>query len=298
MIKAYMLKTYHFSAPLSGPKLLVLGAIHGNEKCGTMAIAAVMAELEAKLFSLAKGSVTFVPICNPKAYLAHQRYVDHNLNRLIGATAPPPSYEATLAPFIEQLIDAHDVLLDLHSYTSGRGPFLFLDHDTAEQRAYGGALNLPAWVLNWNDSYRKAAASLGALTPNAAVCDTSGYAIRQGKMEMTVECGTHDDPYAPDVAKTAILGALHHFGLITEKPPYHKVAAHAPTLYRMTDIIRKEKAGQFTRPYLHFDPVQKGDCIARYDDGTAITAPADAVILLPDEHCALQQEWFYLGQRF
>ena len=294
-----MLKTYHFSSPHTGAhtgrKLLVLGGIHGNEKCGSMAIANIIAEFEAALFTLDHGSVTFVPICNPKAYLHHKRYIDHNLNRLIGAQNAPSGYESTLAPFIQKLIDTHDILLDLHSYANGTTPFLFLDQDDADHRAFARALNLPAWLLSWNESYRKAALSLGTLTPDATVCDTSGYAARMGKIELTIECGQHDDPNAPLLAKNAILSALHHFGLITHLPPYHTPVSQTPTLYRMTDIIIKKKLGRLARSYLHFDAVQKNETIALYDDGTKFIAPADGVIIMPDDTCALHQEWFYLG---
>ena len=52
--------TYHGLAP--GQRLLVLGAVHGNEICGTQAILQLMKELEDGRLTIERGSVTFVPV--------------------------------------------------------------------------------------------------------------------------------------------------------------------------------------------------------------------------------------------
>jgi uncharacterized protein len=70
-----------YRAVLPGPKLIVLGAVHGNEICGTHGIAKVMAKLDSGELNLVRGVVTFVPITNPLAYRLKQRNGDRNLNR-------------------------------------------------------------------------------------------------------------------------------------------------------------------------------------------------------------------------
>lgn len=63
--------SYHSIEP--GPRLLVLGAVHGNETAGTKGIQRVLSEIDAKTLDLVAGSVTFVPITNPLAYERGQR---------------------------------------------------------------------------------------------------------------------------------------------------------------------------------------------------------------------------------
>ena len=58
--------SYRGLAP--GSRLLVLGAVHGNEVCGTQAIRQILQEIDSGELALQRGSVTFVPVTNPLAY--------------------------------------------------------------------------------------------------------------------------------------------------------------------------------------------------------------------------------------
>src|SRR3982751_4691278 len=71
--------TYHGLAP--GPRLLVTGAVHGNETCGTRAITQLLEEIDSGALSIERGTVTFVPVTNPLAYSLKQRMGERNLNR-------------------------------------------------------------------------------------------------------------------------------------------------------------------------------------------------------------------------
>ena len=55
-------KSLRYAGRAPGPRLIVLGAVHGNETCGTRAIERVLAELDSGALALAAGSVTFVPV--------------------------------------------------------------------------------------------------------------------------------------------------------------------------------------------------------------------------------------------
>jgi len=59
-----------------GPRLIVLGAVHGNETCGTHGIRRVAAEFAAGSLALTCGTLTLVPIANPVAYARGQREGD------------------------------------------------------------------------------------------------------------------------------------------------------------------------------------------------------------------------------
>ena len=87
------LRIHQFAGLAPGPKLIVLGAVHGNEVCGTRAIERILAELDAGTLTITRGSVTFVPIVNPLAYQKGQRQGDRNLNRNLEVTSKPKDFE-------------------------------------------------------------------------------------------------------------------------------------------------------------------------------------------------------------
>ena len=73
------LMSTRFTGLAQGPRLLVLGAVHGNETCGPTAISRVIADCQAGRISIARGEVTFVPVANPRAYRQRTREGDRNL---------------------------------------------------------------------------------------------------------------------------------------------------------------------------------------------------------------------------
>ncbi len=279
-----MLDTLVFDTQKPGPALLVFGAIHGNEKCGTHAIARTAIELRSGIFGLKKGKLVMVPICNPEAYKRDVRYVEANLNRVIKAHAKIHKYEYALANELIALIDNCDVLLDLHSYSSGRRPFLFLDNDTQEQKDFAAALNIPYWVTGWNDMY--------ADKPELLQGDTTTYAFAQKKMALLIECGLHEDPQSAVVGYKSLRAALSHHGMAE---PYETTRGEPPTVTRMKAMLVKDREGKFLKDWQHLDPVKKGMPILRYDDGHIYHAPVDGVILLPGKKARLGEEWVYFG---
>ena len=80
-----------------GPRLIVTGAVHGNETAGTRGIRRVLAEIDAGTLDIVRGSVTFVPVCNPLAYAHGRRMGERNLNRRLQPTATPQDYEDRVA---------------------------------------------------------------------------------------------------------------------------------------------------------------------------------------------------------
>lgn len=273
-----------FDSQKPGPTLLVFGAIHGNEKCGTHAIGRAVMEMRSGIFKLNAGKLILVPICNPEAYRRDARYVEANLNRVIKHWPKPLRYEHNLANELVKLIDQCDVLLDLHSYSSGKRPFLFLDNDGQAQKDFASALNIPYWVTGWNDMY--------ANQPHLLQGDTTTYAFSKNKMALLIECGLHEDPQAAITGYKALRGALAYYKMAE---PFENARGEPPTVTRMAAMLVKEKEGKFLKDWQHLDPVSKGMPILRYDDGGIYTSPVDGVILLPGKKTKLGEEWVYFG---
>src|SRR5258706_8321096 len=80
-----------------GPRLIVLGAVHGNETCGTVAIRRVLDDIAAGRLVIVRGAVSFVPVTNPLAYERGQRQGDRNLNRKLAPTTDPREFEDHVA---------------------------------------------------------------------------------------------------------------------------------------------------------------------------------------------------------
>src|SRR5436305_12435475 len=116
-------ESIHFTAIAPGPRLVVTGAVHGNETCGTVAIRRVLDDIEQGHLAVEAGQLTFVPVTNPLAYERGQRQGDRNLNRKLAPTDEPREFEDHVANWLCPLLARHDVLLDLHAFHTAGEPF-------------------------------------------------------------------------------------------------------------------------------------------------------------------------------
>ncbi len=286
-----MIKTFPYKGAQAGPKFLVLGAVHGNEKCGTAGINRVMDELNSGKLKIARGQVTFVPICNPRAYERDVRYTERNLNRYLVPMEKPDCYEAELGNILCPMLAASDVVLDIHSYTIGGPPFISLEDFSAEGLKLAAMLGGEAVLCGWDDAY--AAAGRAETNPNESI-GTTGYARRQGATAVLIECGQHKDPASSEVAYHAIRNALRYLNLTDE--PKQEITLNPVRLVKLKDVFfRQDSGGKFTQHWQHLQPVKKGDVLAIDGSGREIRAPQDSLVLLPHANVDIGGEWLYLG---
>ena len=309
--------TCHGLAP--GPALLVLGAVHGNEICGTQAIMQLLADIDSGALTIERGSVTFVPITNPLAYQLKRRFGDRNLNRNMAPSAIPQDFEDRIANVLTPLLDAHDVLLDLHSFHTGGAPFVMIgpQNNTGTLEPFALATEemqlalhtgAPRIVEGWLDTYargvqRRAAKVLDNINarsqtlvtnPNYGV-GTTEYMRARGGYAVTLECGQHDDPAGVGVARHAILQTLGLLGITSAKPA-SPIAV--PEILRLIDVTDKEHAGDtFTQEWRSFDAVKAGDVIGVRHSGGEVKAQGDGFVVFPNPRGEVGQEWFYFAQR-
>lgn len=275
------LNPHTFKATKDGPSLLVLGSVHGNEKCGTYAIRKLMDDLHSGAFKLQKGHVTFVDVCNPQAFDKNVRYIDENLNRIVQIHDTPKAYEEHLANELAPLIGTHDYTLDIHSNHTDSHPFAFLDYPDTESTRFCKALPMEYIITGWPELFY----------PEEDYT-TLACAHRAGKKSVTIECGAHLDPNAVFVAEKSILSALIHLGMIEGTLSDTK----SKTMQMRARIV-KEKEGHFVQDWQHLDPISKGDIIVIHDDGTEIEASFDGFIFMPCATAQIGDEWFYLAQK-
>lgn len=309
-------KSVTFTALKPGPKLIVLGAVHGNEVSGSKAILKMIEEFERGDRILQAGQVTFVPITNPLAYNRKQRNGDRNLNRNLTPTQTPVDFEDHVANWLCPLLAAHDVLLDIHSFQKGDVPFALFGpknnnstleafrHEDAE-RGLAMRLGVARFVDGWLDTYAKGVANRVALLKSTGQSGeglntdprygmgTTECMRSSGGYAVTLECGQHDDPNGPAVAYEAIQNTLTHLGLIHGSEVARVDVYQHLSLVEVNDKLHFED--QFVKPWSSFDPVSKGELIGIRNNGDEVRASRDGYIVFPNTLSQAGQEWFYLA---
>ncbi|MEJ8675867.1 succinylglutamate desuccinylase/aspartoacylase domain-containing protein [Chromobacterium amazonense] len=307
--------SHRYQALTDGPRLIVTGAVHGNEVCGAIAIRRLMAELEQGARSLVRGMLTLVPVANPLAYRLGQRGGERNLNRNLAPQPNPQDYEDHVANWLCPLLAEHEALLDLHSFQSPGQPFVFLGppdnagtlepfSHAAKEEALARCLGVSRAMDGWLSTYalgveRRQSAAQGDARQRALNSDvrygvgTTEYMRSQGGWALTLECGQHDDPAAPEVSYRAVVNTLAHLGMIRSPAPKPQTL-QGLSLYEVVD--KQHDADRFVRDWASFDPVRRGETIAVRADGKALLAPEDGCIVFPSPGAPPGQEWFYLAR--
>jgi len=314
MISNTQLRAHRIAGLQPGPRLIVTGAVHGNETAGTKGIQRVLEEIGHGEIEIRRGMVTFVPVCNPLAYNHQRRMGDRNLNRRLQPTATPQDNEDRIAVVLCKWLAEHEVLLDLHSFRSPGQPFVMrgpadnrgtlepFAHAAAEAQLaahVGPSRIVEGWMQAYADGVTRRKAR--GLTPGAVHEDpsygvgTTEYMRSQGGYGITLECGQHEDPAAPDVAYHAIRQTLALLGLadIALAPP----ARPFESLVLAEVVDRHAEADRFVKTWTSFDPLAAGELVAVRADGSELRAPQAGYIVFPDVSALPGHEWFYLAQR-
>jgi predicted deacylase len=303
-------KSINYTGLGKGPRLIVTGAVHGNETCGTKAILRVMDEIDSGKLLVANGSVTFVPVTNPLAYQLERRSGDRNLNRNLFPNENPQDFEDQIANWLCPLLAQHDVLLDLHSFNAESEPFVMmgpLDNDgplqpfkhADKERALARRLGVRRFVDGWLGTYgqgvqRRMRDASQLETVLRYGVGTTEFMRTTGGYALTLECGQHNDPAAPDVAYRAIMNTLAFLKVIDAPEPAPVPADQVEALSMVVVHDKTDAADKFVQTWSSFDPVSKGQQIGVRADGTPVTSELDGRILFPDVNAGANQEWYYL----
>jgi len=214
------------------------------------------------------------------------------------------------------MLAGHDVLLDLHSFQAQSQAFAMLgppDNSgplepfahAAQEQALALRLGVGRVVEGWLGTYAVGVqqrlarthpgdrAGLLSTDPSYGV-GTTEYMRSQGGYAITLECGQHSDPAAPEVAYRAIHNTLAHLRLVDEPDP---APCRDLELLRLDQVVdRFHVEDSFVRPWASFDPVTAGQQVARRHDGTPVLAVSDGYIVFPNTQSTPGNEWFYLAQ--
>jgi predicted deacylase len=298
-----------FAGLAPGPRLLVLGAVHGNEVCGPRAIARAIDDCRQGRIQVRRGALTFVPVCNRKAHARGTREGDRNLNRNLFEKPQPADYEDRIGNLLCALLRRHDVLLDLHSFSGEGRPFVFFGPEdntgelepfarAAAEASFAAALGTSLAMHGWLESYQKlrAARQRMQLAPLPATegHGTTEYIRFSGGYGVTLECGSHADPAAAELAHQAIVRALAHLRLTDAPRPESRL----DTVIQLIDAVAVENPGdRLQGQWRTGDPIAAGQAFGQRHDGCPIAAPTDGFLVFPNPNAQLGQSLCYFGVR-
>lgn len=302
------LTLHQHHALIDGPRVLMLGAVHGNETCGALALQRLHTELTSGRHQIKRGTLTLLPITNPLAHAQGTRSGDRNLNRQLVTHAQPKAFEDHLANRLLPLLAQHDVLLDLHSFHTPGQPFALIGprdnsgplepFSQAEgEEALALRLGVSRFVEGWLDVYAQGVRQRQARGIDASVdygVGTTEAMRRLGGLAITLECGQHEDPTAADRGYQAAMSALQHLEMLEGPTPS---PCPQPEVIRLDSVHDRLHPGdRFARPWQSFEQVSAGQVIGTRHDGALVMADHDGWIVFPNPAAEVDQEWFYLAK--
>ena len=289
-----------FCGDPSGPTLIAVGSIHGNEPSGAIALrklAAGLCDIESKL----RGRVYLIE-GNIRALGQKVRFIDSDLNRhwtrenLVAARSGwNPRYEedrelAELLRLFRDILDsAQDEVyaLDLHSTSAHGLPFATVG-DTLRNRSF--AQKFPVTILLGIEEQLE-----GTMLE---------YLNNQGVVTLGFEGGQHDQVETSENHEALLWLALANAGVavaddIPELDRHRRLLAEASGRTRIVEVLFRQPIKQddgfaMDPGYENFQPVTKGQALAR-DRLGLITSPRKGLILMP-LYQAKGEDGFFIGR--
>ncbi len=282
---------WEVSGTRPGPRLVILGGVHGDEKTGIEVIKKLHALFKEGKERLSKGTLVLI-LGNEEAIRMNKRGTspDHNLNRmftelhLLGPVLD--FYESFRAHELAPLLQSADISIDIHSTSVPSRPFLPCAFTPRHENVYRWfdadlVLTDPDYILggerSTTDEYVDSCGGTG-------ICFETGFAGDTGRMTAVLE---------------SILCILADHGMIsrssTREPP-----EPAYKVYRLIKKILLTEEGfhyakTFPKP---FQEVKQGEIIGYHGKRPEI-AQEEGVIAFPKaaEQWHTGHDLFFLARR-
>lgn len=289
-----------FVGDTSGPTLIVVGSVHGNEPAGVKALRQVAEEMSS-LNGEIKGRIYFIA-GNTRALPLGVRFIDRDLNRswtqqnlaTVGSHESFETSECQELAEIDQLLDSILItaksevyVLDLHS-TSARGEPFATVGDTLRNREF--ARKFPVTILLGIEEQLE-----GTMLE---------YLNNTGAVTFGFEGGNHtsDETIANHAA--LIWLAMANTGILAEKdvPDIEKHRQHlaaGKNRSRVIEVRHREAINDsdefvINPGFNNFDAITKGQVVARNRFGP-IRANETGLILMP-LYQKLGEDGFFIGR--
>jgi predicted deacylase len=274
-----------------GPRVALIGGIHGCEYSSSAAVARFMNELDADELS---GSITAVPVVSIESFRQRSPFVvpvdGKNLNRCF-----PGSYDGTYTDVLarsifDELIAPADVLIDLHGgdMVEALEPFTIYEASPVEERTHAMAV---AFGLPYVVREEPQPGGLSGMTSSAAA--------QAGIPAIIAEAGGRGqlEETAVTLLVDGVRNALRHLGMLPGSP--------RPARKEMRTVgrfiwLRCEQAGWWESAVEAGDEVAEGQPLGRVrtllgDVVEEIQAPRAGVVLFLTTSPAVSADGLLLG---
>jgi len=287
----------------SGPLLVVIGGIHGNEPSGLVATDRVLSRLAREEIPIDGRIIALAG--NRTALLQGVRFVDQDLNRMwlpeqVANTLERDPAEddveqreqRELVAFIDNETQDHHgqiIVIDLHSTSSDSPPFCIIS-DTLQNRRVAFPLLIPV-ILGLEESIT------GTI---------QNYWDDRGYVTAALEGGQHDAPSTIDRLESALLIMLVAIGLVTRDRiadlEDHRASLRdlSRGLPRVVEVAHRhgivESDGfRMIDGFRNFSPIEEGQPLA-HDAKGEIRAPLDGMLVMPS-YQSIGDDGFFVGRR-
>jgi succinylglutamate desuccinylase len=265
---------WQVSAQADGPRVVVIGGMHGNELTGIEVVKALMADFDSGAATLQRGTLTIM-IGNPKAIERGTRgSEDHaDLNRMFNpdrlAGGPDGTYEDARAREMAPYLRKADVSIDLHSTNKPSEPFIASRVDARHEAIY-----------RWFDTTKVVGDTTYAVG-GGAPATSDDIVDLSGGVGVAYESGQAADTSRIAVVKGCVENILRDLGLFSGQPtnPPYDVSEK----YDMAEAVILTDAGWRFAEQLgnrSFEPVKRGDVLGWHGEEPHMS-PVDGVLLFP-----------------
>jgi predicted deacylase len=274
-----------------GPRVSLIGGIHGCEYSSIAAVTRFMNELDSDELA---GSITAVPVVSMQSFQRRSPFVvpedGKNLNRCF-----PGSYDGTYTDVLarsifDELIAPADVLLDLHGgdLVEGLEPFAIYEASPVEERAHAIAV---AFGLPYVVREERQEGGLGGMTSSAAAA--------AGIPAVIAEAGGRGqlEDHAVTMLVEGVHNVLRHLEMLPGPPEPPRAGMRTVGSFVW---LRCERAGWWDAAVGSGDEVREGQVLGRVrnlwgDELEEIRAPRDGVVLFITTSAAVADDGLLLG---
>lgn len=264
-----------FEGPTPGPRIIVMGGVHGNEGTGIECLKWLNIYLRNN--PIKSGTVV---LChgNPEATRQNKRFIDEDLNRLMREDIldkirrMPPierNTEQNRALLLANILQAAHVI-DLHNTESPTERTFCITSQTTGNQKVAAFFQLDTTLYVAED------AEIPSLCTGM-----DDYANANGMVGVCVEAGYTYDPQGFKSIQAGIIRTLQHFGVIPTSHIFDHSEAIVETQEIYQQVMVKDPATfKFAQNWTGFTKVQAGQVLA-YQGETPIQAEEGSFIIFP-----------------
>lgn len=273
-----------------GPRVALIGGIHGCEYSSIAAVMRFMSELDTDELS---GSITAVPVVSMQSFERRSPFVvpedGKNLNRSFPGTYEGTYTDALARSIFDELIAPADALIDLHGgdLVEALEPFAIYDAGPAEERAreLAVAFGLPFVVRE------DPAGGIGGMTSSAAAAAGIPAVIAEAG-----GCGQLEE----EAVAMLVAGVRNALRSLEMLPGPVEPTAQEQRLVGAFDWLRCREAGFWEAAVRAGDEVGEGQLLGRVkslwgDVLEEIHAPREGVVLFLTTSAAVADDGLLLG---